>query len=87
MQPSARHQEYWRKNLRVTAILLFIWFFVTFVIGYFARNLTEISLLGFPFPFYMAAQGSLLVYLAIVWYYVHCMNQLDSEYGEHDDER
>lgn len=87
MQPSARHQEYWRKNLRVTAILLFIWFFVTFVIGYFARNLTEITLLGFPFPFYMAAQGSLLVYLAIIWYYAHCMNQLDNEYGEHDDER
>lgn len=87
MQPSAKHQEYWRKNLRVTAILLFIWFFVTFVIGYFARNLTELSLLGFPFPFYMAAQGSLLVYLAIVWYYVHRMNQLDNEYGEHDDER
>lgn len=87
MHASARHQEYWRKNLRLTAILLFIWFFVTFVIGYFARNLTEISLLGFPFPFYMAAQGSLLVYLAIVWYYVHCMNQLDNEYCEHDDER
>ena len=36
MQLTAKHQEYWNRNLRVTAILLFIWFFVTFVIGYYA---------------------------------------------------
>jgi putative solute:sodium symporter small subunit len=86
MQLSAKHQEYWQKNLRMTAVLLFIWFFVTFIIGYFARSLSEITILGFPFPFYMAAQGSLIVYVLIIWYYAHRMNQLDNEYGVHEGE-
>jgi len=38
MQLSERHQEYWRKNLRLTAVLLAIWFAVTFVVIYFARE-------------------------------------------------
>lgn len=42
---------------------------------------------GFPFAFYMGAQGSLIVYVIIIWYYAHRMNQLDREYGvqEGDD--
>ena len=40
MQLTARHQEYWRKNLQITALLLGIWFFVTFVVVFFARELT-----------------------------------------------
>lgn len=86
MQLSARHQEYWRKNLRITAILLFIWFFVTYVISFFARPLSEITFFGFPFSFYMAAQGSLIVYVAIIWYYARYMNRLDNEYGVHEGE-
>lgn len=82
MQAPCKYKEYWRKNLRVTAILLAIWFSATFVIGYFARALSEFTIFGFPFPFYMAAQGSLVVYILIVWYYVHRMSQLDREYGE-----
>jgi uncharacterized membrane protein len=39
MQLTQKHREYWQKNLRITSILLAIWFFVTFVIGYFARDL------------------------------------------------
>lgn len=86
MQLSAKHLEYWRKNLRVTGILLFIWFFVTFVLGYFARELSSITILGFPFSFYMAAQGALIIYVLIIWYYQHYMNKLDNEYGVQEGE-
>lgn len=86
MQLSDKHREYWHRNLTITAILLFIWFFVTFVIGYFSRELSGITILGFPFPFYMAAQGSLIVYVVIIWYYAHYMNKLDIEYGVHEGE-
>src|SRR3712207_5774491 len=55
MQLTQRHQEYWRRNLRITGILLAIWFFVTYVIGFFARELT-FKFFGWPFSFYMAAQ-------------------------------
>jgi len=84
MQLTEKHKEYWQKNLRVTGILLAIWFIVTFVIGYFARDLQTITIIGFPFPFYMGAQGSLAIYVAIIWYYAHYMNKLDKEYGVHE---
>ena len=86
MELTAKHHEYWHKNLIVTAILLFIWFLVTFVEGWFARELNTISILGFPLGFYMSAHGSLIVYVALIWYYQHYMNKLDIEYGVEEGE-
>jgi len=86
MQLSAKHEEYWQRNLKITAILLGIWFFVTFILGYFARELSAITILGFPLPFYLGAQGTLIVYVAIIWYYARYMNDLDNEYGVHEGE-
>jgi putative solute:sodium symporter small subunit len=80
MQLTDRHRQYWQKNLRITGILLAIWFFVTFVIGYFARDL-NFSFFGWPFSFWVAAQGALIVYVLIIAYYAHYMNKLDNEYG------
>jgi len=80
MELSRQHEEYWRKNLRITAILLAIWFIVTFVIGYFAVPLAEINFFGWPFSFYMGAQGSLIIYVIIIWYYARYMRKLDLEY-------
>jgi len=85
MQLTAKHQEYWRRTLRITAILMGIWFFVTFVIGYFARSL-DFNFFGWPFAFYMGAQGSLIVYVAIIFYYARYMNKLDQEYGVDEGE-
>lgn len=86
MQLSERHQEYWHKNLRLTAVLLAIWFVVTFVVIYFAPELNQIVVFGFPFAFYMGAQGSLIIYVLIIWYYARRMNQLDNEYGVQEGE-
>ncbi len=80
MELSARHKEYWDKNLRITAILMAIWFFVTFVLAFFARELT-FSFFGWPFSFWVAGQGALVVYCLIIWYYARYMNKLDNEYG------
>ncbi len=80
MQLTARHQEYWSKNLRITGILLALWFFVTFVVVFFARELT-FSFFGWSFSFWVAAQGALVVYCLIIWYYARYMNKLDIEYG------
>ena len=81
MELSERHQEYWRKNLRITAVLLAIWFVATFVVIFFAPQLNDIVIMGFPFAFYIAAQGSLIIYVVIIWFYARRMNQLDNEYG------
>jgi putative solute:sodium symporter small subunit len=81
MQLTEKHNEYWRKTLVVTAILLSIWFVVTFVEAWFARELNQVSFLGFPLGFYMSAQGSLAIYVALIGFYAWYMNRLDVEYG------
>ena len=85
MQLTETHRHYWQKNLRITGILLGIWFFVTFVIGYFARDL-DFTFFGWPFSFWVAAQGALIVYVVIIWYYARTMNRLDVEHGVDEEE-
>jgi putative solute:sodium symporter small subunit len=81
-----KHVDYWNKNLRITGLLLFIWFVVTFVAGWYSRELNSFTILGFPLGFYNAAQGSLIVYVVLIWIYQHYMNKLDIEYGVHEGE-
>ena len=85
MQLTERHRQYWKSNLRITAVLLAIWFVVTFVIGYYAREL-NFTFFGWPFSFWVAAQGALIVYVAIIWFYARYMNQLDLEHGVAEEE-
>jgi putative solute:sodium symporter small subunit len=80
VQLTDKHREYWQRNLKITAILLAIWFFVTFVVGFFARDLT-FNFFGWPFSFWVGGQGALIVYLVIVGFYARHMNKLDQEYG------
>ncbi len=81
IQITEKHKEYWQRNLRLTGVLLFIWFATTFILSYFARELSGIVIFGWPLSFYMAAQGSLIIYIAIIWYYARAMGKLDDEYG------
>jgi putative solute:sodium symporter small subunit len=85
MQVAAKLQEYWSRNLKITAVLMAIWFVVTFVIGYAARDLS-FNFFGWPFAFWVGAQGALIVYVLIIWYYAHYMNNLDNEYGVQEEE-
>jgi putative solute:sodium symporter small subunit len=85
MQLTQSQQAYWQKNLRITAFLLSIWFLVTFVLTFYARDLT-FNFFGWPFSFYMAAQGSLIIYVIIIWYYARYMNRLDREFDVQEGE-
>ena len=80
-------RQYWQKNLSLTAALLSIWFVVTFVASYYARELDRITVFGFPLGFYMGAQGALIIYALIIGFYAWYMNRLDGEFGadEADD--
>jgi putative solute:sodium symporter small subunit len=80
MQLTESHKQYWKKNLRMTSLLLVIWFVVTYVVGYEAREL-NFNFFGWPFSFWVGAQGALVVYVLIIAYYAHYMNNLDKEYG------
>lgn len=85
MQLTESQKSYWAKNLRITSILLFIWFVATFVMAYFARDL-NFTFFGWPFSFYMAAQGSLIIYVVIIAVYARTMNRLDQEHGVAEEE-
>jgi putative solute:sodium symporter small subunit len=70
----------WRASQRITAALLLVWFGVTFGVAFYARELNG-AVRGWPFSFWMAAQGALLVYLALVVLYARLMNRLDARHG------
>ncbi len=80
MQLTESHHQYWQKNLNITAVLMAVWFVVTFAVSYFARDLS-FTFFGWPFSFWMASQGSLIIYVLIIWFYARYMNQLDQEHG------
>ena len=74
--------EYWRYNVTLTTVLLIIWFVVTFIIsGVMAGWLNNYTILGFPLGYYMAAQGSLAIFVLEIAVYAYLMNKKDEEYG------
>ena len=84
MAETAAHQRYWQRTLRLTGALLALWFVVTFAIGFGARALS-FEFFGWPFNFWAAAQGALLVYVAIIAFYAYAMNKLDAAQPPPDD--
>jgi putative solute:sodium symporter small subunit len=85
MQITESQKSYWRKNLRLTGVLLAIWFVVSFVVSYFARDL-DFNFFGWPFSFWMGAQGALIIYVVLIGYYAKAMNKLDQEHGFAEEE-
>ncbi len=73
--------QHWRVNRRLTLCLLVVWFVVTFGVAYFAREL-DFRFFGWPFSFWVAAQGALLVYGLIIAFYAWYMNRLDDRLAE-----
>lgn len=69
---------YWRRVRMLTLTLLATWLAITFGIIFFARELTALHLFSWPVSFYMAAQGTTLVYLLIIGVYVLAMKKLDA---------
>jgi putative solute:sodium symporter small subunit len=77
----ARRQAYWRDNLQVIGILLVVWAAASFLPGWFAEDLQDVELFGWPLGFFMAAQGSLCIFLFIVWFYDRWMIRLERRHG------
>jgi putative solute:sodium symporter small subunit len=75
-------KAYWKKNLSRMTLLLAIWFLVSYVFGiFFAEQLNAIKLGGFPLGFWFAQQGSIYVFVILIFVYVRMMNKLDKEFG------
>jgi putative solute:sodium symporter small subunit len=77
---------YWRANLRLIGVLLVIWFAVSYLPVFIVRLLNQVNILtGFPVGYYMGAQGSLIVFVVLIFVYARRMARLDREYGLDDD--
>ena len=73
---------YWAANLRLIVALLLIWLGVTYLPILAVRQLNQIGILtGFPLGYYMGAQGSLIVFVVLIFFYCARMERLDREYG------
>ncbi len=86
MATPENRRAHWRANLRLLASLLVLWASVSFGCGIFlADTLDNIRIGGFKLGFWMAQQGSIYVFVAIIAYYVWRMNKLDRQYDVHED--
>ena len=78
-------QEYWRRNVRLIAGLFVIWFVVSFLAAILmAPQLNNVLFGNIPLSFWFAQQGSIIVFVILIFYYARRMNQLDREFGVED---
>jgi putative solute:sodium symporter small subunit len=71
------HRRYWRFNVALISVLMLIGFTVSFVVPLFARALSSVRVAGFRLPFYLGAQGSIVVYLLLIVVYIAAMTRAD----------
>lgn len=75
-------QRYWKENLTYLAILLVVWFLVSYGAGIlFADALNQFRLGGFKLGFWFAQQGAIYVFVILIFVYIYLMNRLDKKYG------
>ncbi|SVE53922.1 uncharacterized protein METZ01_LOCUS506776 [marine metagenome] len=85
--PKDNRRAYWRENLTIVAVLLAVWFVVSYLLSIvFVDDLNKYTLGGFPLGFWIAEQGSLYVFVALIFIYVWLMNRLDRRYGLEETE-
>lgn len=76
------NQSYWRANLRILLLLLSIWFLVGYVLSIFlVEPLNRIHVAGFPLGFWFAQQGSIYVFIVLIYIYARWMERLDRKHG------
>jgi len=79
-------QQYWKRNIRYLIILLAVWFIVSYGAGIlFVDHLNTIKIGGFPLGFWFAQQGSIYVFVVLIFIYVWLMNRLDVEFDVNED--
>ena len=78
--------NYWKQNLKYIAILLSIWFIVSYLFGIvFVDQLDTFKLFGFPLGFWFANQGAEVIFCLLIFIYVRLMNRLDQKYDVYED--
>lgn len=82
----SKAKEYWKANLGLVVLCIAIWFVVSYVFGILlAEQLNSVKVGGYKLGFWFAQQGSMYIYLALIFFYAHRMNILDRKFGVQED--
>jgi putative solute:sodium symporter small subunit len=86
MSEQQSRQDYWKANLKLMALCLSIWFVVSYLFGIIlVDQLNAISLGGYKLGFWFAQQGSMYIFVALIFFYASRMNKLDRQFDVHED--
>ena len=85
-EDAAKLEAHWSKTRTLMIVVMVIWFIFSFVVHWFAKDLNGSSFLGFPLGYYMAAQGSLAIFVILIAFSNWRQNQIDREFGFEEDE-
>ncbi len=77
--------SYWNKTKSLMITMMILWAIFGYVIHMFVGSLNNIVILGFPLGFYMAAQGSLIVFVVMLFFFASRQNAIDEEHGVAED--
>jgi putative solute:sodium symporter small subunit len=82
-----RSDQYWKKSLRLQIGLLVIWFVVPYVFGILlAEPLHDVNFFGFPLSFWIAQNGAIFLFVALIFIFANRMDHLDHEYDVHEED-
>ena len=81
----SQKEAHWARTRSLMIVHLTIWFIFSFVVHWFASNLNQITFIGFPLGFYMASQGSLIIFVVLIFWFAHRQNAIDEEFGVSED--
>ena len=84
-EKSDARKRHWEKTRTLTIIVLIVWFIFAFVVHWFAQSLNELSFLGFPLGYYFAVQGSLAIFVVIIFLQNVLQDRIDDESGLSDE--
>lgn len=76
-----QRERHWSRTKSLMWVTLAIWFFFSFVVHIFVNQLNNIVIFGFPLGFYMAAQGSLIAFVVLTFWFARKQNRIDEETG------
>ena len=86
MSEQKSRQDYWKANLKLVALCLSIWFVVSYLFGIIlVDQLNAISIGGYDLGFWFAQQGSMYIFVGLIFFYASRMNKLDRKHDVHED--
>ena len=80
-EKSEVREQHWAKTRSLTILVLCLWFIFAFVVHWFAKSLNELSFMGFPLGYYMAVQGSLIIFVILIFFLNWRQDKIDEEHG------